>query len=435
MVSGREKWILGVVGLLTLWIAAFPSRLTEMLKDSDTVGILAGIKQRGNPISYFWTDWPLDNHFYRPFPSLSFAFDAWLWPDWTLGFAISNAVIVALLVPLVFWLGKFLSDSDWVGLGSAVLFTLWVKGIPMLSFSLGFVVFWTAGFALLWGLDSSKRLGFVGFWWLLYGLIQPIVALNYRTVGWLPGRTATIMALFAFGAMIAWVIAFRSKKNGLYWAAGILFFCALASYEQAAMLPGLLIILWLVLRDRSGPFLKSVPKLALGVPFLILGGYAVLRTMILPASQSKYQSQQFRDFGGGVITSLGDFFFPATREWIVIQSWASLLPESLILPNFYLALLNICLSLLGLIYIYKLEERTKILWLWFASFVAFSPMAFLHMFEHYYYFPMALRAIAIAMLVPHLWGLVSGTRARITSHRIIPESSSSEEQNPSPNQA
>lgn len=435
MVAGREKWIWGVVGLLTLWIAAFPSRLTEMLKDSDTVGILAGIKQRGNAFTYFWTDWPLENHFYRPFPSLSFALDAWLWPDWTLGFAISNAVIVALLVPLVFWLGKVLSDSDWVGLGSAILLTLWVKGIPMLSFSLGFVVFWIAGFALLWGLDSSKRLGFIGFWWLLYGLIQPIVALNYRTVGWLPGRTATIMAIFAFGAMIAWVIAFRSKKNGLYWVGWILFFCALASYEQAAVLPGLLMILWIVFRDRSGPFLKSVPKLALGVPFLILGGYAVLRTMILPASQSKYQSQQFRDFGGGVITSLGDFLVPATREWMVIQSWASLLPESLILPNFYLALLNICLSVLGLIYIYKLEEGTKILWLGFASFVAFSPMAFLHMFEHYYYFPMALRAIAIAMLVPHLWELVSGTRARIATHRVVPESPSGEEQHPSPNQA
>lgn len=435
MVLGREKWILGVVGLLTLWIAAFPSRLTEMLKDSDTVGILAGIKQRGNPISYFWTDWPLENHFYRPFPSLSFALDAWIWPDWVLGFAISNALIVALLVPLVFWLGKVLSDSDWVGLGSAVLFTFWVKGIPMLSFSLGFVLFWVLGIAILWGLDFSKRLGFIGFWWLLYGLIQPIVALNYRTVGWLPGRTATIMALFAFGAMIAWVIAYKSSRNWLYWAAGILVFCALASYEQAAVLPGLLMILWLVLRDSSMRFLASIPKLALGIPFLILAAYAVLRTLILPASQSRYQSQQFRDFGGGVITSLGDFLVPATREWMVIQSWASLLPDSLILPNFYLALLNIGLSVLGLIYIYRLEEGRKILWLGFASFVAFSPMAFLHMFEHYYYFPMALRAIAIAMLVPHLWGLVSGTRARITSHRVVPESTSSEEQHPSPNQA
>lgn len=406
-----------------------------MLKDSDTVGILEGIRQRGNPISYFWTDWPLNNHFYRPFPSLSFALDAWIWPGWTLGFAISNALIVALLVPLVFWLGKVLSDSDWVGLGSAVLFTLWVKGIPILSSSVGFVVFWIAGFILCWSLEKNQRLGLLGFWWLLYGLLQPIVALNYRTVGWLPGRTATIMAVFVIGALIAWISAYQSSRNWLYWVSGLLFFCGLASYEQAAVVPGLLIVIWLSLRNQSEPMWKSAPKLALGFPVLILGAYAVLRTLILPATQSRYQNQQFRDFGGGVLTSLGDFLFPATRDWMVIQSWAALLPDSMILPNFYLALLNIGLSVIGLAYIFRMKDGQRVLWIGFASFVAFSPMAFLHMFEHYYYFPMAIRAIALAMLIPHLSELVSGARARIASHRVVPKPASSTKKQPCPEQS
>ena len=68
LISAGLVLAINLIGLMT---ALGPDDVSE---DKDTQAIVTAIAKRGAPMSWFRTDWPLENGFYRPIPTLNFQF-------------------------------------------------------------------------------------------------------------------------------------------------------------------------------------------------------------------------------------------------------------------------------------------------------------------------------------------------------------------------
>ena len=123
-----------------------------MLADTDTIALRAGIIERGNAMSWFWTDWPLANHFYRPISTLTMEWDMWRWGNWAEGFGMTNALLVIFCVWGVFALVLELSGRPleplwqrfYMGLGTSPFLgqrsLQLLGGLPRFAASACFVV-------------------------------------------------------------------------------------------------------------------------------------------------------------------------------------------------------------------------------------------------------------------------------------------------------
>ncbi len=381
--------------MVSVWLGRASG--ASLLQDSDTRGILAGIRARGNPWSWFAGDWPLENHFYRPIPTLFFELDNWLFGGSSAGYGATNALIVCPCVGLLFWVGSELFGSLRWGVLGALLFAYWL--LPQRSFE-SFVVL-AAGFAAaLTGWEKIRERPRNAIWitclfLLVWTELQPIQLLHFRTVGWLPGRTATVMTLFALasiGAFLTW-----QRRCGWGWLLACLLAVALAmaSYEQAVMLP-LVLCLMAFLRPQF-PVRGAVPVLA--ACWGLLFAYLVVRSQLVPSEVSRYQDQQFR-FGPGVWLSLTDYFAPPLGYLGEIK----ILAESYFLPLLMTAtswwsLLHFPAFFGGVWALVRAKAWRAPLILGLASAFSFAPMAFLKPFEHYHFWPMALRALFVVSLL------------------------------------
>lgn len=416
-------------------VVAGHNRSSYLLADSDTAVLLHAIEQRQNPWSWFGGDWPLGNHFYRPISTLVFEFDHVFHGANAAGFGLTNAVLVALMVVALFWFLREFTDSPVYATLGALLFGFWT-------------------------LDWGHRLAWMG--WLLAaigaccallpgrGIKRPLVAallgayatvelvgvslLKNRIVDWLPGRTATTMAVFCLIALAAYCryerlsapmlpalppgpldppatknTVLRPKTPRHAWAWAVLSLGALAlalgSYEQAVMLPSVLVLAALGMRFQR----YQVRWGWIGAAFAILLGYLALRSQLVPTQVSGYQAQQFRD-GPGLWIDLGSYAMPGL-VWI----W-------LTLPGFHLLML-----VLGSIWVGIAQSAgNAVAWCQLrlrppfalfglaASFVAFLPMAWLKSFDHYDAWPMALRAILAVSLVGMAAQAVASAASRPT---------------------
>ncbi|MCG9894016.1 MAG: hypothetical protein MH204_00890, partial [Fimbriimonadaceae bacterium] len=111
-----------IVSILIVW---GHSRSAGMMDDSDTRVLLAKIREVGNPWAWFAGDWPLENHFYRPISTLFFELDNALYRDRAAGYGLTNALLVAAAVMLLYaWLRELLDSRPLASL-SAALFGVW----------------------------------------------------------------------------------------------------------------------------------------------------------------------------------------------------------------------------------------------------------------------------------------------------------------------
>lgn len=400
-----------------------------MLEDSDTKVLLAAIRERQDPLAWFVGDWPLENHFYRPISTLTFEMDNALWGANAAGYGLTNVLLCMASILLLFWFLRELTDRPWVATLGAGLFALW-HGVGLGP--LAWIPVGMAWLALAGSLLPKRR------WWLgaaaflTWGFVATEVVGQYdlwsRMIGWLPGRTASTMTVFALLAMAAYAryervsakriaaseptpldppatkgtaLAGRAPRAAWLWAvlavlAGAL---ALGSYEQAVMLPAALLVVavamrWQRYRVRWGWHV---------VFWALLGGYLAARWAFLPTETSGYQDQQLR-FGPGVWLSLGDYAMPELATFW--QAWRVMdLPG--LLAEIGLAGLLISLpykatiSFMGNVVAYVQARRDLVLALtgWLLSVVAFLPMAWLKHFDHYHYWPMAMRAMFAAVMV------------------------------------
>ncbi len=436
------------------------------LQDTDTAYLLKIIRSNPDPVSHvpqsvwnwFKGDWPLHNHFYRPISTLSFEMDTRLHGDNGSGYVLTNALIAASCILLLFWFLREITDSPLLTGLASTLFGLWSIGflwpkwvlyVPLVVVVLGFArrptllaLVVLCAFAPIWllpvialtSLVIAKVLkidpqfktnllptilaaGVAHFF--LGELTSPV--LSSAVVGWIPGRTASIMTLFCLIAMAAYARyerlsaprapepsktpldppATRNTRVGAIrtvpqwpwlFVALIGLTCALGSHEQAVMLPGALVGVGVSMRLQGYKIRWVWPVAAI----VLLGGYLLLRREILPHGVSSYQAQQLRT-GSGFWGALGAYFFPAAIPFQ--QSLASTLGESadilmgsVLYDAFWLMFTNVAA------FIEARRQWIPALTGWALSFIAFLPMAWVKPFPHYDYWPLAMRSLMVAAL-------------------------------------
>ena len=414
-----------------------------MLEDTDTVALINRIQEVRDPSAWFKGDWPLQNHFYRPISTLAFEFDVVMSdgyegeisPFYAANFGRMQAVYAIACILLLFWFLREATNSPWLTGVSTALFAVWhISDVPLQW--LGLALSWAWVLCLLGLLRGGREklwpiaLGACGCLFLSESLL-PVEAFASRIVEWLPGRTASVMTMFALLSLASYARVVRlgalralpaatsedvpatksATVGGLGRVEGAVLISlsvvglllALGSYEQAVMVPALLFGVWLMfwLRGyRSGWW----PHI---VFWSVLAGYLVLRSQLVPTDVSGYQDQQFRS-GPGVWIVLGDYVLPSAYGlfglWGTLSAgWAVVITSQFWTPVIT-AVGNFGALWQGLI---ARESRWMFVGFFLLSLVAFLPMAWLHPFGHYHYLPSAFRAPFVVLLCVAVFRLVA----------------------------
>ncbi|MBS1706386.1 MAG: hypothetical protein JST40_10955 [Armatimonadetes bacterium] len=366
------------------------------LRDTDTATALRAIIQRNDPLSWFWTDWPLQNHFYRPISTLTFEYDLRVYGGHPIGFAITNALLVAACFVLVVAIALRMGSRPWSAVlaGLFLLYKLDPFGGPWLGW-LALVVIPVAV-----GIRVRKApvtlLAILGALFIHFDMSQT-PSLASRMLMWVPGRTASTMAVFAL--LSVWFGLDWVRRNTRWAPIGTVLAAAFAmgSYEQAVMLPAILsgtaILGWLW---------GARPRLSLVLgPWLLLAAYFGLKHQVIPPESSTYIGQQMRSHGASW-TEILAYLFPGLLSmqsaWIMVSTGPLLLLTTG--PWSHLASFAANVSTMGL------AGRTRlwrpIVFSFAASVLAYLPMAWVKMFEHYHFWPICFRSIFWALLVEAL---------------------------------
>ncbi len=412
------------------------SESPNLLRDTDTVALLRGLEQEhDNPLVWFERDWPLENHFYRPVSTLVFYWDCIYTGVWSEGGAFSdsdaaifgrtNALLAVLCILLLFWFLREATDVPWLTGCATALFALWHFGVGYLHWAeVG--IAWLGPICLLGVLRGGRSkvvpclfaaLGCV----FLSSQLLPVEAFGWRIVEWLPGRTASVMTLFALLSLATYSRYVRTSgelmrpdataldvpatkstrvlRTESWLVALVVLSCiglllALGSYEQAVMLPALLFGVWLMFRLR-GYCSAWWPHI---VFWALLVGYLVLRSRLVPSDISGYQAQQFRS-GPGLWVALGDYLLPSVYSMYVSLSSLSVGWLIILTGSFWSPVVTAAANWTTY---WKGWCDRQWRWTFFGflimSFVTFMPMAWLKMFEHYHYLPSAFRAAYVVVL-------------------------------------
>jgi len=396
---------------------------SDLLLDSDTSVLLRTIRAKHSPFSWFTSDWPLYNHFYRPVSTLAFELDNRLYGNAAWGYGLTNALLCVACTLLLFWFLRELTDRPWLTGVATFIFALWQVG---LGYRLSDPFLLLGAVAFIGGLmrhPKNWRL------WLPATLVcyevstqvSNVAEIGVHTLHWLPGRTALVMTVFALAASALYcryerlyaervvakptpldppatrnTVRFEPKSgSGFIYPilAIVATLLALASYEQAVMVPAILLACactfrWQGYRVRWGwqvPFWGTIAV------------YWVVRHAYIPPSPSHYQLQQFRT-GPGVYISLSNYLIPSLFGLeSAFQSWVPLLPISLISS---LEPLGTVMSVASdIATVIQARRRWVLTFAGFGmAFLAFLPMAWVKQFNHYHYWPLAFKSLFVAML-------------------------------------
>lgn len=390
------------------------SRSPNLLADSDTKGILAAIREANDPLKWFRGDWPIANHFYRPISALTFEADNALWHDNATGYAFTNALLCFACILLLFWLLRELTDRPWISALGTAVFAIWHLG-PMapVSSAVALAAWVTLGVGVLRHRRAWRS--YVPAFLTLLALSRelfPVRPLYGRMIEWIPGRTASTMAVFALLALAAYAryerlrlkpapqaitpetppatrntqsIAEKGKPGPWAIVAIVATALALGSYEQAIMLPAVLLIVAVTFGIRRGR-----PTWALhGVFWSLILGYLVLRWQLLPHTASGYQSQQYSSTRTAFWMEM-EYLFPPLAGLFGLREILSTGAILLLTAQPYAPIID--LAIVGTGYWQARRHTALVLVGWLGSAVAFAPMAWFKLFEHYHYWPMALRA-------------------------------------------
>lgn len=413
-----------------IWVALHHSTTPKLLEDSDTRVLLEALEVRHSPLSWFGTDWPLQNHFYRPVSALSFELDRAAFGRDAAGFGWTNALIAALCVIVLYWLIFEVTRRPAAAAVGSICFAMWTTD----TFSGSEFMYWLALLPILsaflpgrkiWPAISSSAVIF-----FLATEVHRQYPLRASIIEWLPGRTASVMTLFALVGLAAYARSERlasevvprrpdpleppATRNTVLtklrpqarwgWLSFSLGFVVLAlgSYEQAVIIPALLLgvaVTLRLLRIRSVRWVHSVFWVA-------LGGYLALRFSLLGLERSAYQAQQLRN-GPDVYLTLLDYLVPVARPaWQTIQAWSGW--ETLLIASFWeqVAFVGSFLVSSSLV-IRRLKSGDPFAVMALAgllmSTLAFLPMAWLKHFDHYHYLPACFRALMVVGLLGLSW--------------------------------
>lgn len=423
-------WGVAAVASLAVWLARSSSAM--LLKDTDTAALLEGLAQRSSLWSWFVTDWPLGNHFYRPLPTLTFAWDAAR--GGASAFGTTNALLAVACLWGLAWLLRELTDRPWMSALGTGLFAAWLLGAGAWVEPACWVAALACGLCgLLPGRRWAPAFWAAGVWVFIGAESTPIAQLRGRVLEWLPGRTASVMTVFALLSLACYaryerigaarevrapgpldppatkgtIAAAPPGRWHRLWGVGACVFlaAALCSYEQAVMLPAALLGVAVWFR-KSGYAVRWRWQAYFWTALPI---YECLRIAFLPTDVSTYQHQQFRS-GPGVALSLLDYLAPGlgtlwTSGGIVTEGlWVLLTPTFWTMVVVLVANVAIVVS--------ARRNGWLVLTGWALSTLAFLPMAWLKSFEHYHLWPMALRSLFVVACVAVGWNAAVSAMSR-----------------------
>lgn len=431
IIHAMKRW--GMVWIVAI-LSCIPILLNRvnhpgLLADSDTAFLLKIIREKQQPLSWFTGDWPLQNHFYRPISTLAFEFDNAMYGNNAGGYGLTNALICVACILLLCWVWRELTDSIPITIGATVLFGLWhwnqlIWAGPVLlwgSLAIGFLGLFRHGFKVRFWLPAVAAIGYLSY--EIHGL-QP---LYNRMIAWLPGRTASVMTVFCLIALAAYaryerlsatkldpkptsvdepagtrssVLSTRQVRAPWIWAVISVFACALAlgSYEQAVMLPAALVGVAVSMRLQ-----RYRVRWAWHIAFWgVLVLYIVARKVLLPQGTSGYQLQQFRS-GPGVIFSITAYIIPSLRSVYALYKTLDLGLVLLYTSTVYETVWGVYADVAG----FLAARRHWVLALtgFALSILTYLPMAWLNQFDHYHYWPMAMRSLFVVVTAWGAWEL------------------------------
>jgi len=426
-----KRWTgaLIVAILVCLRILSVRASSPSLLQDSDTNVLIANITQRNSPFSWFGGDWPLFNHFYRPVSTLAFEMDLRLYGHQAWGYGLTNALLCVICTLLLLWFLRELTDRPWMAALGTLLFGMMETG------DIGYAITLAQLFALAVAIGGVLRHRHkISLWvpgWMVagelstqLGMFSPLTA---TTIAWLPGRTATVMTFFALSATACYaryerltalkkapeptpldppstrktvVTNDRPVKYAWLWAVASIpcVWLALASYEQAVMLPAVLLatavsLKWQGYRVRWGwqaAFWAS------------LLAYLAIRHQLVPSAPSGYQLQQFRH-GPGVWISISNYTIPSIFYLATPANWLDQMSTLILSATPWQMLWSHASDVVTIV-----KARIHGRWIftgWGMAFIAYLPMAWLKQFDHYNYWPLALRSLFLVSLGWLAWDL------------------------------
>lgn len=394
-----------------------------LLKDTDTYVLLKALETRQAPLSWFASDWPLENHFYRPISTLVFEFDHAVYGGNADGYGMTNAILAAGCVLALFWFVRELTDRVPLAVGSAWLFAYWhlpeqnfLRLIGWLALPVLCLAIWQRRKSLKWTIFLAPlAILFVA------SLLNPGKSFDRFIVGWIPGRTASTMCLFSLLSLASYARSIRlfARRNPspptaleipstrsaslavdtrmpwLWTGLSVLFLLlALGSYEQAVVIPGALLGVAVAFRLRGFRPNWNIHWVFWGT----LALYFLVRLQFVPMAASGYQRQQFRS-GPAVYVDLLDYFFPSLYEIRILFSSFDQGFSLLLLSVPYLAILRPMMNACALWSVWRDETRHVALFAWLAAGLSFLPVAFLKYFGHYHYLPHAFQALFVVLLI------------------------------------
>lgn len=422
-----KRWLpwLALPLLMAVWLVSNPARGQAMLQDTDTKVLLAAIRERNDPLSWFGGDWPLQNHFYRPVSTITFEFDNALYGDNAEGYGRTNAILAALCILATFWLWREVTNDRL----KTTLATLWFAGFHFWGNVQGLVsgLCWLlAGLSLIglargglkdkvWPV-AAAGLGLV----FLSEIFAVSTDFSYRVVAWLPGRTASVMTVFALVSLASYarylrltttpapapataidvpatkgtVVEKPAKFSGMCLAVSFVAAAlALGSYEQAVMLPAIVTALFVLAKTQ-----RRKPNIGPVVGFwVLLGAYLVLRSRLVPSDVSGYQAQQFRS-GPGVYLAIADFGFPIFKSAITLANNLSTDLLTLLTGSTWAALFSTLATVSTHVATWKSSDRWPLLATMSMGLLTFLPMAWLKYFGHYLYWPAAMWSMYVVLV-------------------------------------
>lgn len=416
----RRRWFftLLLVFAINIWGLGMVLRYEDMGEVSwekwdrsdenhDTRFLLLIIRKEKNPWKWFVSDWPLYNGFYRPLPTLVFELDNWLFYNDLNKYKISNWVIAVCCSFLAVWMiWEVFRNFSLAAIGG-ILFAGWQSGLfenvpwqeiaALLASMLvvyGFVYrrkdiwkwFGLAGVVFFLGRELSLELFKMEF-----------REISYRAMAWPPGRTATVMTLFALISLAAYARFEREKRArwGLLSLFGLT--GSFMSYEQSVVVAPAMIGVAIALHLQKVP----VRWIWLVVPVLLTGVYLFLHRMFLDWSHP-YHLRAVRPWHSGV-RDMSYWLFPAKRDWELIWNLLTMGvgTAALLLEVFWLSLIKVIANVLA--YVNARRVWFPALFGLLTALGTYSPMAFQHPLTHYFYFPMAFLAIFVAVLLIYVF--------------------------------
>lgn len=396
-------WLLLCGILLSL---GFPRSTSNLLTDTDTAAIIQGIQKSPHPLHWFQGDWPLGNHFYRPVSTLPFQFDVAVWGTREFGWALTNFLLVWGGIVAFAWFLLELRVQRAIWAGSTLLFTLWNLDYGSCAQMVGGAAFVVAAVWLFKQRRPSPRLLVLPMLLAIFLVFElgGASVLQARMLGWVPGRTASTMTSFALLALAGFARTLRvgGWAARTWWLGGLML--ALGAYEQAVMVPALMTGLCL-LSALEGT--KEKPRWVewLG-PWTVLVAYVLLRRAILPETPSAYQSQSLRSSGFSMV-AMESYLFPGVLAWSNLlvatsTSWILLFTQA--------AMRNVLLiasSVANWVVLLFSKGNWLPKYAYVAAAVAYLPMAWLHTFDHYHFFPMAFKALFVVSAAAGLFAWVN----------------------------